>query len=165
MTVFDYATLVILGLSVLLAVLRGGVSELLSLAAWVLGFWLAQRYADQLGAMLPAAVPAAPSPLRLIGGFLGILLGVWFVSAIVRITLAQFIRATGLGPFDRVLGALFGIARGVLIVLALVIVGGLTSLPKQPMWRNAMFSPPFEAAAVAIKPWLPQALASKLHFD
>jgi membrane protein required for colicin V production len=163
MTVFDYATLIILGLSVLLAVLRGGVSELLSLAAWVLGFWLAQRYAPLVGAQLPADVPTPE--LRLIAGFVGILLGVWFVSAIVRVTLAQFIRATGLGPLDRFLGALFGMARGVVIILALVIVGGLTALPKQPIWRNAMFSPPFEAAALALKPWLPPVLAGKLHFE
>jgi membrane protein required for colicin V production len=163
MTGFDYATLVIIGFSVLLAVLRGGVSELLSLAAWILGFWLAQHFAADVGARLPADVPT--QELRLIAGFVGILLGVWFVSAIIRVTLAQFIRATGLGPLDRVLGAMFGFARGVLVVLALVIVGGLTTLPKQPIWRNAMFSPPFEAAAVAMKPWLPEALAGKLHFE
>ncbi|WP_374353661.1 CvpA family protein [Chitinimonas sp.] len=163
MTVFDYATLVILGLSVLLAVLRGGVSELLSLAAWVAGFWLAQRYAAHAGALMPAGIPTVE--LRLIAGFVSILLGVWFLSAIIRVTLAQFIRATGLGPLDRLLGALFGMARGLVIVLALVIVGGLTGLPKQPLWRNAMFSPPLEAAAVSIKPWLPEALAGKLHFE
>ncbi|GAB3249420.1 CvpA family protein [Chitinimonas naiadis] len=163
MTAFDYAVLVIVGLSVLLAVLRGGLSEILSLAAWVLGFWLAQRYASDLGAMLPADVPT--TELRLIAGFVGILLGVWFISAIVRITVAQFVKATGLAPLDRLIGALFGFARGILIVLALVIVAGMTSLPRQVVWRDAMFSPPFEAMAIALKPWLPAQLAGHIKFD
>jgi membrane protein required for colicin V production len=164
MTTFDYAVLLVVGLSVLLAVLRGGVSELLSLASWIVGFWLAQQYAAELGSRLPAAVPT--EELRLIAGFLGILLGVWFVSAIVRVTLTQFIRATGLGPLDRMLGAVFGLARGALIVVALVMMGGMTSLPQKAVWwRNAMFSPPLEAAVVALRPWLPSALASKIRFE
>lgn len=163
MTGFDYAVLIIVGLSVLLAVLRGGLSEILSLAAWIAGFWLAQRYAADLGGRLPADVPT--TELRLIAGFVGILLGVWFVSAIVRITLAQFIKASGLAPVDRVVGALFGVARGCLIVLALVMVAGLTSLPKAPIWRNAMFSPPFEAAALELKPWLPAELGNHIKFE
>lgn len=163
MTAFDYAVLVIMGLSVLLAVLRGGLSEVLSLLAWIAGFWLAQHFAADLGQALPAEVPTAE--LRLIAGFVGILLGVWFVSAIVRITLVQFIKSAGLAPMDRVIGALFGLARGGLIVLAIVIVAGLTSLPKSALWRDAMFSPPFEAAAVALKPWLPAELASRIKFE
>jgi len=163
MTGFDYAVLAVIGMSVLLAVLRGGVSELLSLGAWILGFWLAQRYAAVVGQYLPAGIPSVE--LRLIGGFLGILLGVWFISAIVRITLSQFIKAAGLAPLDRFIGALFGIARGLLITIALVIVGGLTSVPKTPFWKNAMFSPPLEAAAVSLEPWLPKELSSRLHFE
>ncbi|MBV8467336.1 MAG: CvpA family protein [Burkholderiales bacterium] len=163
MTSFDYVVLVVVGLSVLLAVLRGGVSELLSLASWVLGFWLAQRYAAVAAQFLPHDI--VQPELRLIAGFVGILLAVWFISAIVRVTIAQFVKAAGLAPLDRVIGAVFGLARGLLICLALVIVGGLTSLPRQPVWRNAMFSPPFEAAALALKPWLPKELASRLHFE
>lgn len=163
MTIFDYVVLVVIGLSVLLAVLRGGVSEILSLAAWLFGFWLAQRYAGMVGAMLP---PDVPSPeLRLIAGFVGILLGVWFCSAIIRITVSQFVKATGLAPVDRMIGALFGVARGVLMVLAMVIVAGMTSLPHQRMWRDAMFSPPFEAMAIALKPWLPAQFASYIKFE
>lgn len=163
MTVFDYVVLVVVGLSVLLAVLRGGVSEILSLAAWLLGFWLAQHYAPTVANLLPAEVPS--TELRLIAGFIGILLGVWFVSAILRITVSQFVKATGLAPVDRIIGAFFGMARGILMVLALVLVAGMTSLPHQPVWREAMFSPPFEAMALALKPWLPPQFAGHIRFD
>jgi len=163
MTGFDYTVLAIIGLSVLLSVLRGGLSEIISLAAWVLAFWLAQHFSPELANRLPAEVPGPE--LRLIAGFIGIFLGVWFVSAILRITVSQFVKAVGLGPLDRVIGAVFGFARGGLIVIALVVVAGMTALPHQPIWRNAMFSPPLEALAGNLKPWLPDALAKQMKYD
>ncbi|MFC4158602.1 CvpA family protein [Chitinimonas lacunae] len=163
MTGFDYAVLIVIGLSILLAVLRGGVSEILSLVAWVLAFFLAQRYASEAAQWLPPEVPTAE--LRLLAGFIAIFLGVWFVSAIVRITVYQFIKAVGLTPLDRAIGALFGLARGLVIVVAAVVVAGLTSLPRQPVWRNAMFSPPFEALALTLRPALPAALGQHIRYD
>jgi membrane protein required for colicin V production len=163
MTGFDYTVLVIIGLSVLLAVFRGGLSEIISLAAWVLAFWLAENFAPALADLLPADLPG--TKVRLIAAFISIFLGVWFVSALLRITVGQFIKAIGLGPLDRLIGALFGMARGAVIVLALVVVAGLTSVPKLPIWRNAMLSPPFEAAATALKPWLPEPLSKHMLYE
>jgi membrane protein required for colicin V production len=62
------------------------------------------------------------------------------------------------------LGALFGLARGVLLLLALVMLAGLTPLPRQSWWRQALFAPPLETAVVALKPWLPAALAQRLQY-
>jgi membrane protein required for colicin V production len=74
------------------------------------------------------------------------------------------LRAIGLGPLDRFLGAVFGIARGVLVVAATVLVGGLTALPQQAWWRDAWLAPPFETAVLAIKPWLPPAVAKRIKY-
>ncbi len=163
MTGFDYGVLFVMGFSVLLSVLRGGVSEIISLVAWVLAFWLAQRFSPALAMHLPPDVPGPQ--LRLIASFLGIFLGVWLLSAIIRITVSQFIKATGLGPVDRLIGAAFGFIRGGVIIVALVLLAGMTNLPKQPIWRDAMFSPPFEAMAVALRPWLPLALSKQIKYD
>ena len=73
-------------------------------------------------------------------------------------------RAIGLGFVDRLLGAVFGVARGVLIVVIGVLVAGLTTLPQQEWWQNAMFAPPLVAAALSLRPWLPQAWAEQLDF-
>lgn len=51
------------------------------------------------------------------------------------------LHATGLTLLDRFLGALFGLAKGALVALALVLVCGMTKIPEQPFWKNAMFSP------------------------
>ena len=62
------------------------------------------------------------------------------------------------------LGAIFGIARGVLIVLICVMLGGLTPLPREPWWKNAVFAPPLETAVLAMKPWMPETMAKKIRY-
>ncbi|MDK2126192.1 CvpA family protein [Parachitinimonas caeni] len=163
MTVFDYLVLSILGISVLISVLKGGVSEIISLAAWVLAFWLARTFTADVAAQLPPDIPTAE--LRLLAAFLAIFLGVWFISAIIRITISQLIKAADLAAIDRVIGAMFGVLRGLLLITVLVLLAGLTPLPKNPVWRNAMFSAPFEAVAQSLIPWLPDALAKRIHYD
>lgn len=163
MTIFDYLVLGILGLSILLSVMRGLLQEVLALAAWALSFWLASRYAPQISTWMPQSLPS--DSLRYMAAFIAIFCAIWLVSAIVRITLNQFLKATGLKPLDRLLGAGFGCLRGCFLVLTVVLLAGMTSLPREAFWRNAMFSPLCEALALQIKPWLPDAVASKIRFD
>jgi len=66
---------------------------------------------------------------------------------------------------DRVLGAGFGALRGVFLVITAVLVAGMTDLPREAFWRNAMFSPLCEALALKIKPLLPATVAEKIRFE
>jgi membrane protein required for colicin V production len=66
---------------------------------------------------------------------------------------------------DRVLGALFGAARGVLMVTALVLLAGLTTLPQQPAWRTALLRSPAEGLALQVRPWLPQDVSQRIRYD
>jgi len=66
---------------------------------------------------------------------------------------------------DRMLGALFGIARGLLIVLAAALLAGLTNAPRQPFWRDSASGPLLAQAAQALKPLLPQTFAERLRYD
>ncbi|STQ91083.1 CvpA family protein [Iodobacter fluviatilis] len=163
MTGFDYTILGIMGLSMLLSVMRGLVQEALALAAWVLAFWLASHYSSQVSVWMPKNLPN--EELRYLAAFVAIFFVTWVASAMLRVTLNQFMQATGLKPADRLFGAGFGLVRGFLLSLTLVLLAGFTSLPKQTIWRNAMFSPLFEEAAVMAKIWLPEALAARIHYD
>jgi membrane protein required for colicin V production len=163
MTAFDYAVLAIIGLSVLLSVWRGALRELLALAGWVVAFVLAQRYAVAVALLLPDSIPAPE--LKLLAAFAIVFFSVLLLMSLLAIGLVQLIRAVGLSPLDRALGALFGLARGLLIVLVLVLAAGLTTLPRQAAWRDAMFSAPFEAAAIAVKAWLPAEFARRVSYD
>jgi membrane protein required for colicin V production len=75
------------------------------------------------------------------------------------------IRKSGLGFVDRFLGGIFGAARGMVVVLAFVLIAGLTALPRQDWWQNAALAPALAAAAMAASPWLPEAWAQKLDYS
>lgn len=163
MTLFDHAVLAIVGVSVLAAAMRGLVRELFAVLGWVLAFWLSMRYAGMLAPHLPPNLPG--ETVRLLAAFVAIFLTVLLVATLLAASIARIFRALGMGPLDRLLGALFGFVRGMIIVLALVVVGGMTSLPRQPFWRNATFSAPLEAMVASLEPWLPEAVSRHLRYE
>ncbi len=163
MTVFDYAVLAIVGLSVIVSVWRGAIREVLALLSWIAAFIVAQAYADTLAAYLPDSIPSAS--IRLLTGFVIIFLAVLILTALVALAISKFVRAVGLGPVDRGIGAIFGLLRGMLAVLILVLLCGLTSAPRHPLWRDAMLSPPLEAMAVSVKPMLPEDLSRRISYE
>lgn len=162
MTFFDYAVLAGVALSVLLGFWRGVVSEILALAAWVLALLLGKSFAPRLAPELARWVP--DHTVQYLLAFVAIVAAVLLLSSIVRLLASGLLRAIGLGLMDRGLGAIFGLARGMLVVLVVVAAAGLTTLPKQAWWRDAMLAPPLETAVIAMKPWLPQAWASKIRY-
>ncbi|MFI4922788.1 MAG: CvpA family protein [Burkholderiales bacterium] len=162
MTVFDYAVLLIIALSVMLSIIRGAVREVLSLAAWVLAFWAAQTYTVEFAALLPETL--SNTSLRLMTGFALVFLTVLVVMSLVAILCSKLVKASGLSVADRSLGVVFGLARGFLMVLILVLLGGLTSLPKQPTWKDALFSSRLEIVATYVKTWLPESLSKHISY-
>ena len=162
MTVFDYAVLAVIVLSVLLGFWRGVVSEVLVLAAWVLAIVLGKLFASYLAPELVRWI--TDTALRYLVAFAAIAITVLLLASVIRLLVSGLVRAVGLGLIDRFLGAIFGLARGMLVVLILVAAGGLTAFPKQVWWRDAAFAAPLETAVVAMKPWLPHEWANKIRY-
>ena len=161
MTWFDYAVIAVVGLSVLLAVFRGVVREIAALAGWAAAFILSGMFAQPLAQELPAAL----SPLlRAVIAYLVLFLSVLLLSGVAGILLAKLFHAAGLGFTDRAVGALFGCVRGVSIVFVGVMLAGLTELPKERFWREAVLSAPIETAVLAAKPVLPKDLAQRIRY-
>ncbi len=163
MTIFDYVVLAIIGLSVFFSIMRGMVREVLSLAGWVLAFFVAKTYTLELAPLLPKAIPT--ETLQYLAAFVILFLATLLISALLSIALSQIFKTVGLGWLDSVLGGFFGTLRGVLIVGILVFLGGLTELPKEPAWRSAMFSAPLEAMVTSAYPWIPPAIVSHVKFE
>jgi len=163
MTLFDYAVLVIIGLSVLFGVIRGLVREVLSLAAWITAFVAANLLAGEIAPLLPQAL--ATPELRLLVAFMVVFLVVLIVMSVLAILASKLVKSAGLGMEDRGLGGVFGLARGLLVVIILVLLAGLTSLPRQPAWRNAVMSSALESLAKRIKTWLPADLSQRIKYD
>lgn len=163
MTVFDYVVLVIMGLSVLLSILRGFVREALALVSWLVAFFVAKLYTLELAPLLPQSIPS--QSLRILAAFLILFLATLLICSLLAIALSAVFKRVGLGWMDRGLGALFGLARGIVIVGVLVLLGGLTTLPKDVRWRNAMFSAPLEAMVISLLPWFPTDIAKHVKYD
>jgi len=163
MAVFDYAVIGIVALSLVLGLWRGVVSELIALAAWVLAFVAAFEFGARSGQFLFAGI--ADPAIRALAGCALVFVGVLVAMALVRLAVHSMVKALGLSLSDRLLGMFFGLARGVLVVVALVAAGGLTSAPQQPWWKQATLAQPLETAVLAAKPWLPDDLAKRIRFS
>jgi len=143
--------------------MRGAVREVLAIASWVAALYVARTYASQLVPLLPPDIPT--EPLKVLAAFVILMLGVLLIASLLSIALASLIRKIGLNWLNRSLGGMFGLARGLLIVCVLVFLAGLTNLPKEELWTNAMFSAPLEVLVKSMLPWLPQSVTKHVKYD
>ena len=162
MTIFDYLVLFILICSVVISTLRGLVKEMLSLVGWVVAFVVANAYGASLARLLPALVPG--EVIRLMVAFVVLFIGVRLLMGLLTMAVDALVAASGLSLADRGLGGLFGLARGLVIVLTVVILCGMTSIPQQDFWKHALLSPLAESGARTVKPYLPAAYAQYVQF-
>ncbi|WP_312511225.1 CvpA family protein [Massilia sp.] len=162
MTIFDYLVLFVLITSVVISTLRGLVKEILSLLGWIVAFVVANAYGAELAPLLPEVIPGATA--RLIVAFIALFLGVRILMGLLSLAIGAVVEATGLSLADRGLGGLFGLARGIVIVLAGVILCGMTAIPQQAFWRDALLSPIAESGARTVKPFLPAALSQHVNY-
>ena len=153
MTGFDFVLLAILAISVVLGLLRGLLKEVLSLVAYASAFlaaiWWGPTASDWFSQWITQ--PFVSMALAYLSVFIGVLLAIGFVN----MTLSALLSKTGLTPADHGLGAIFGLLRGVLFVLVLVIIAGYTPLPEESWWKNAMFSKQVVSVVQQLKLKLP----------
>jgi len=162
MTAFDYAVLTVILLSAVLGVWRGVVGEILALVAWIAAFFAARTFAGDIAPKLVQYVP--DQGFRLAAAYALIFVGVLLLFWIGRMLVSLMLKAVGLGLLDRLLGACFGVLRGMVLVFAAVMVAGMTPLPSVAWWRDAILSPPLETAVLAVKPRLPPDVAKRIRF-
>lgn len=163
MTAFDYIVLAVLGFSIILSVMRGLVKEVLSILAWFVAFYVGRTYTDQMLPLIPADIPS--ESLRTLAAFLVLFLATLLLATLLAIAISAIFKKIGLGWLNRILGAVFGAFRGVLIVCILVLLAGMTEMPKDARWKNAMFSAPIEALVVSLLPWLPEGISKHVKYD
>ena len=163
MTWLDYAVVGVFAASLLVGAWRGLVREVLSILGWVIAFLAANLLAGPLGPVMPQAIPSPE--LRIAAAYVAVFVASLMATALVGLLLSKIVKAAGLGGVDRMLGAIFGAARGLLIVLVVALLAGLTSAPRQAFWRDSASGPLLMQAAQALKPLLPQTFAERLRYD
>jgi membrane protein required for colicin V production len=163
MTGFDYIVFIIIGISIVVSMMRGAVREVLAIAGWLVAIYVARTYATQLIPLLPVDIPS--EALKILAAYVIVFFGVLLVASLLIIALSSLIKKIGLNWLNRGVGAVFGFARGLLIVCVLVFLAGLTSLPKDARWTDAMFSSPLEALVKSMLPFVPQMVAKHVSYD
>jgi membrane protein required for colicin V production len=163
MTPLDIAIVALLVVSTAWGIWRGFVREFLSLAGWVLAFLAANAVAAPLGDLLPASW--AREEVRVLIAFVVVFVVVLSATTLVALLISKLFKAAGLGGVDRTLGGLFGLARGVLILVAVTVAAGLTGLPRAPLWKQSVGAGMLTRAVIQLEPWLPPRLERRLRYD
>lgn len=158
----DYTILAVIGISVVISILRGFTKEALSLAGWVIAAWVALSFADNLQALLEPHI-TVPS-LRLIIAFAILFITTLLLAGLVNYLAVQVIKKTGLSGTDRMIGVLFGVARGSLVVAVLVLIGGITPMPQDPWWRESQLLHYFQDMAIWLRQFLPTDIAKNIQY-
>ena len=158
----DYAILAVVGISGVISLMRGFLREALSLIGWIAAFWVAIAFSGEAATLIEAHV-SAPSVRHAIA-FAVLFVGVLLLSGVVLHLMGLLVEKTGLSGTDRTLGILFGVLRGVVIVGLLVLLAGLTPLPRDPWWSRSVFLPHFERVANEIRAFLPLDIQERIRF-
>ena len=131
----DYVVLIIIALSILVGAIRGFVEEAFSLLVWAAAFLVAFQYSGALALQLESHIdlPSVRTSLAFAGLFLAVLL----LGGLATYLVGKMVEKTGLSGTDRLLGGVFGGVRGLVLILALILVAGLTPVPQDPWWQTS----------------------------
>lgn len=152
----DWLILGIVALSALISLIRGFVVEALSIVVWVAALWIAFRYTAPFAELALGNIEV-PS-LRLASAATVLIVAVVLFGSLLSWLAGRLVRASGLSGTDRLLGTLFGAARGLLTVTALVAVASWTPLCADPWWQRSQLIPMIESLAIAGRDFLPENL-------
>ena len=150
----DWFFIGVLVVSLLVGAWRGLVFEVISVVSWIAAFVLAQWFAPAVAHWLP--ISSTNEALRYGLGFLIVFVGTIFAGSLIAFVIKKLLAAVGLSPVDRMLGAAFGVVRGVVILLALTVVVGMTPLKSAHWWQESEGAKLAGVALHGLKPVLPE---------
>lgn len=144
---FNWADWVILGIvvvSCLFGLMRGLIKEALSVANWIIAVLIAVTFRDPLASLLVNQIET-PS-LRQIVAFSSLFVATLMVGALVNYLISELVKITGLSSTDRVLGMVFGLLRGFVVVMAvLLLIPPIISIDQDKWWTESVLIPDFLA--------------------
>lgn len=142
LTWLDWLFIVVLTVTALAGFMRGLIREALGLATWVLAL-LAARWLSPPVAELLAGLIDNPDG-RLVLAFVVVVFAVILACGLIIRMMHAAVEWVGMGLFNRVAGAAFGVAKGAAILVLATILIGLTPLEQLQAWQQAQLRPTFE---------------------
>lgn len=158
----DYAVLAVIGVSAVISILRGFTREAISLLGWIVAFWVALTFTPMLADRMQTLIPT-PS-IRIGVAFVALLMACLLVAGIVNFLAGKVVDKTGLSGTDRVLGIVFGVVRGGVVVALLVLLAGLTTMPQDLWWSESLLLKHFQVIALELRALLPPDMAAHFNF-
>lgn len=152
-SIVDLAIALGLLLSTVVGMWRGLVREVMSLVGWLVAYMVAQTHGAMVGLQLPVSEPG--SPLNVLAGMVVVFIGVWLAWALLTWAVRQVLVASGLDGTDRLLGATFGLLRGLLVALLLVLGVSMTPVQQWEPWQASHAVPWLHVMLMQLRPWLP----------
>lgn len=137
----DWAIIALIAVSGLISLARGFVREALSLLVWIVAGAVAWLYGGALATHLAPYIEL-PSA-RVIAGCAILFLLTLMLGALLTHLLGMLVQATGLSGTDRLLGVIFGVARGALLVVIAVGLLSLAPVQQDPWWQQSVLLPDF----------------------
>lgn len=156
----DYAIIGIIAFSILVSVVRGFVREAVSLFTWLIAIWVAFSFSRALSSLTQNYIHSAS--LREIASFAALFIATLLLGAFVNFLVSQLVDKTGLSGSDRILGIVFGAARGLLVVALMLMLAGLTPMPESPWWKSSVIIPQFQPIETWLHSLLPKSVTDHL---
>lgn len=141
----DYFIFAVIIISTLISLMRGFISEAISLVTWIIAVIIAIKFASPLSVLFSDLIKT-PS-LRLMVSFIVLFVVIIIIGAIITHLLSMVINNSGLSGTNRLIGMLFGFARGVLLIAILILFAQFTSVPKDTWWTKSQLIPYFQNIA------------------
>lgn len=162
MSAFDWVLLAVVAMSALFGLMRGFIGVVASLVAWVMAGWVAFHFGAQVALVLAGG--GAPSSGQMLAGYALSFIAVMMVVGVVGWLVRKLVHSIGLSGLDRMFGLVLGLARGVLVACALVLLLGLTDMPREAAWQASRVVPVFVPGARWLSGWLPGWVAQQVDF-
>jgi membrane protein required for colicin V production len=159
----DYAILGTIVISILVGALRGFIKEVFSLVVWAAAFILAYQYGGNVASLMEdhVSLPSARTAM----GFTGLFVSVLLIGGLLTYLLGRLVESTGLSGTDRLLGGVFGAARGLVLVVAVLLVSGFTPIPADPWWKDAQMVQRLMPFVHWSTGFLPESVSEHLDFN
>ena len=158
----DIVILALVVLSAILSLFRGFVKEAVALATWLIALWVAVTFYEDLAHWFAQWITLVSA--QKITAFALLFVCVLLLGAIVNYLAGKLVSKTGLTGTDKILGVVFGVARGGVIVAILVMLAGLTPLPQDSWWQDSQFLSYFEEFALWMRDFLPGEIANNITY-
>lgn len=160
MNFFDYIIIAVIALSTVGSFFRGFAREFISLVIWIVGVIAALKWSPLIEPHIMSAMHW--QTMSYVSAFAIIFLAIWLIGLFVSLAIRSVLNRVGLSLVDRMIGLIFGFARGVLLVAVLMMLINVSALQDSPTIQTSVLAPQFHVIAIKLATFIPDDLKKRV---